>query len=106
VIGAACDAVMLQPGWVRDVSKPTVTMDRVVDNIDHACQLAGNAKHAGIGSDLDGGYGNDQCPEDLDTITDLQRIPELLSRRGYSDADITAILHGNWIRFFSEALPA
>lgn len=106
VIGAACDAVMLQPGWVRDVSKPTVTMDRVVDNIDHVCQLAGNAKHAGIGSDLDGGYGNDQCPEDLDTITDLQRIPELLSRRGYSDADITAILHGNWIRFFSETLPA
>ena len=81
-------------------------MDRVVDNIDHVCQLAGDAKHAGIGSDLDGGYGSEQTPADLDTIADLQKIPELLARRGYSAADIEAVLWGNWVRFFGEVLPA
>jgi membrane dipeptidase len=91
---------------VRGVSKPEVTIERIVDNIDHVCQLAGNTRHAGIGSDLDGGYGRDQCPADLDTIEDLQRIGELLSARGYGRADIEAIMHGNWIRFFSEVLPA
>ena len=106
VIGAALDAVMLQPGWVRGVSKAEVTLERVVDNIDHVCQLAGNAKHAGIGSDLDGGYGSDQCPADLDTIADLQKIPELLTRRGYSSADVDGIMWGNWARFFGEVLPA
>lgn len=106
VVGAALDAVMLQPGWVRGVSKAEVTLDRVVDNIDHVCQLAGDAAHAGIGSDLDGGYGSEQTPADLDTIADLRKIPDLLAKRGYSAADVEAIMWGNWVRFFGEALPA
>jgi len=105
VIGAAFDAVMLQPGWVRGVSKPEVTIERVVENIDHVCQLAGNCRHSGIGSDLDGGYGYDQCPADLNTIADMQRVAELLSQKNYKATDIEAIMHGNWIRFFSEVLP-
>ncbi len=106
VIGVAFDAVMLQPGWIRGVSKPEVTIERAVENIDHVCQLAGNCRHSGIGSDLDGGYGKDQCPADLDTIADLKKIPPLLEKRGYKQADIEAIMHGNWVRFFSEVLPA
>ncbi len=105
VIGVALDAIMLQPGWVRGVSKPEITMERVVDNIDHICQLAGDARHAGIGSDLDGGFGSDQTPTDLDTIADLQKLPEMLKQRGYKPADIEAIFHDNWLRFFSETLP-
>jgi membrane dipeptidase len=105
VLGMAFDAVMLQPGWVRGVSKPEVTLDRVVENIDHICQLAGTARHVGIGSDLDGGYGNEQTPADLDTIADLRKLAPLLERRGYTQPDIDAILHGNWLRFFGEVLP-
>lgn len=106
VIGVACDAVMLQPGWVRGQSSREVTMERVVDNIDHICQIAGNARQVGIGSDLDGGYGCEQTPADLDTIADLRKIPEILSGRGYGDADIAGVAHGNWLRFFSEVLPS
>ena len=106
VIGVAFDAIMLQPGWVRTVTKPVVTIERAVDNIDHICQLAGNATQAAIGSDLDGGFGFDQCPADLNTIADLQKIPEILARRKYADEDIAGIMHGNWLRFFGEVLPA
>ncbi len=106
VIGVAFDAVMLEPGWVRGQSKPQMTMERAVENIDHVCQLAGNCKHSGIGSDLDGGYGFEQTPADLNTIADLQKIPELLDKRGYKPADVEAIMHGNWLRFFAEVLPA
>jgi membrane dipeptidase len=106
VLGVSLDAVMLQPGWVRGTSKPEVTMERVVENIDHVCQLAGDCHHAGIGSDLDGGYGTEQTPADLDTIADLRKIPELLAKRGYSSADVEAVTHGNWVRFFSEVLPS
>lgn len=105
VIGIAFDAIMLQPGWVRSVTKPLVTMERAADNIDHICQLAGNAKHVGIGSDLDGGFGFEQTPADLNTIVDLQKIPGILERRGYRPPDIAGILHGNWLRFFGEVLP-
>lgn len=105
VLGMALDAVMLQDGFVRGVTQPTVTLESVVDNIDHICQLAGSARNVGIGSDLDGGYGTEQTPADLNTIADLQKLPDLLSRRGYSTADIQGIMHGNWIRFFGETLP-
>jgi len=104
VIGAVLDAWMLYPGWIRGETQPeVVTMDAVVDHIDHICQLAGNADHAAIGSDLDGGYGTEQTPRDLDTIADLQRIPDILRARGYADTDIEKIMHGNWLRLFREA---
>lgn len=105
VMGMALDAVMLQDGFVRGVTPPQITLERVVDNIDHICQLAGSTRNVGIGSDLDGGYGTEQTPADLNTIADLQKLPELMSRRGYSSSDIEGVMHGNWIRFFGETLP-
>ena len=104
VIGAAFDAWMLQPGWVSGQStNEAVTLNTVVDHMDHVCQLAGNSRHAGIGTDLDGGYGREQSPCDLDTIADLQKLAGLLADRGYNDDDIAAIMHGNWLRLLRQA---
>jgi membrane dipeptidase len=103
----ALDAWMLYPGWVRGETKPeVVSLEAVADHIDHVCQLAGNTKHSAIGSDLDGGFGTEQTPRDLNTIADLQKLAPILERRGYTNADIDAIFHGNWLRFFLRALPA
>jgi membrane dipeptidase len=99
VIGASCDAWMLDPdcgqgpGKIRRVA----TLESVADHIDHVCQLAGSAKHSAIGSDLDGGFGTEQSPADVDTIADLQKLATILKARGYSDEDITGIMHGNWL---------
>jgi membrane dipeptidase len=104
VIGSALDCWMLHQGWVRGESDPRlVSLVRVVDHIDRVCQLAGNARHAALGTDLDGGFGREQSPHDLDTIADLQTIPEMLRRRGYSEADVEGIVFGNWQRFFEMA---
>ncbi len=75
----------------------------MIDHIDRVCQLAGNTRHVAIGTDLDGGFGREQSPCDLDTIADLQKIPDMLRRRGYKESDIEGIMHGNWLRFFREA---
>jgi membrane dipeptidase len=105
VIGVAFDAWMLQPGWVvGQTTNERVTMANVVDHIDHICQLAGNTRHAAIGTDLDGGYGKEQSPRDLDTIADLQQLTPLLAARGYSQTDIAAILHGNWLRLLRKTM--
>jgi membrane dipeptidase len=106
VIGAALDAWMMVPGWVRGKTTPQdagVTLEHMLDHIDHVCQLAGNAQHAAIGTDLDGGFGREQSPADLDTIADLARLPEMLAARGYSAADIEGVMHGNWLRFLESA---
>jgi len=106
VIGAALDAWMLYPGWVRGQTKTEVVgLEALADHIDRVCQIAGSARHAAIGSDLDGGFGYEQTPRDLNTIADLQKLDPILAGRGYIGADIDLIFHGNWRRFFGEALP-
>jgi membrane dipeptidase len=108
VIGAAFDAWMIVPGWIRGQSTPEtagVTLDRVIDHIDRVCQIAGNARHSGIGSDLDGGFGREQCPSDVATIADLSGIPAKLAARGYSREDVDGIMQGNFVRFLTQALP-
>jgi len=102
VIGAALDAWMMVPNWERQVSTPrgmNCDLEVMIDHIDHICQLAGNTDHVGIGSDLDGGFGTEQCPNDLETIADLNKVPELFARRGYTQVDIEKVMHGNWLRF-------
>lgn len=106
VIGVALDAWMLYPGWVRGQTSPDVVpLSSVADHIDHVCQIAGNARHSAIGSDLDGGFGNEQTPCELRSIADLQKLAAILASRGYSDEAIDGVFHGNWLRFFSTALP-
>ena len=106
VVGVAFDAWMMIPGWKRYETLPKdagLKIAHIVDHIDHICQLAGNAEHVGIGSDLDGGYGNEQTPEDLNSIADLRGLIDLLSERGFARSDIESILHGNWVQLLQRA---
>jgi len=106
VIGAALDAWMLYPNWIRGQAQPeVVTLAALADHIDHVCQLAGNASHAALGTDLDGGFGNEQTPIDLRTYRDSQKLADILATRGYPTADIDAIFHTNWLAFFRKHLP-
>ena len=92
---------MIKPGWVRFKTDPqTVCMANIID---HICQPAGNANHCGIATDLDGGFGKEQCTRDFTTIADLQQMAPILSDRGYSDADITGIMSQNFLNFFRRA---
>ena len=99
---------MMHSGWVRGVTDPRsagVNIARIIEHIDHVCQLAGNTRHSGIGSDLDGGFGREQCPYDMESIADLQQVAVLLKDRGYTDDDVNAIMHGNWVRRLETCLP-
>jgi membrane dipeptidase len=109
VIGAAFDAWMLAPGWVRGKTTPEaagVTLRTVVDHTDHICQLTGSARHVGIGSDLDGCFGTEQTPSDLASIDDLTKIPELLAERGFAPSDVVGVMGGNFLRILEGALDA
>ncbi len=106
VIGLPLDAWMMVPNWVRGKSIPremNCNLEVMIDHLDHICQIAGNTFHTGIGSDLDGAFGKEQCPYDIETIADLQKIHSLLMHRGYSERDAENIMHGNWIKFLRNA---
>jgi len=106
VIGGALDAWMMVPDWKRGKSNPkdmNCNLEKIIDHMDHICQIAGNANHVGIGSDLDGAFGREQCPYDLETIADLQSLPSLLNKRGYNSSEIEGVMFGNWLRFLRQA---
>ena len=106
VIGSAMDAWMLYKGWERGVtSNEVVSLAAVADHMDHICQLAGNARHVAIGSDLDGGFGNEQTPRDLRRYRDVHRLVDHLANKGFTDKDIDGVFFGNWLGFFRAVLP-
>ena len=108
IIGMAFDAWMMIPKWQKGISDPKksgLVIETIIDHIDHICQLSGNSNHIALGTDLDGGFGKEQCPYDLETISDLQKMDALLKKRGYSENDIQKILNQNAINFLMRALP-
>jgi membrane dipeptidase len=108
VVGVALDAWMIMPGWVRGKTTPQssgILLRHLADHIDHFCQVAGNTLHVGLGTDLDGAYGTEQTPGDLDSIADVHKLRPLLAERGYSEADLENILAGNFLRFLRKNLP-
>ncbi|MEH6682038.1 MAG: membrane dipeptidase [Sediminicola sp.] len=104
MIGGALDTWMLYPDFQLGKDDPKqldIRMELLVDHFDHICQIAGNSEHVGFGSDLDGLFGLEQTPHDMDTIADLQKFDAILENRGYAITDRENIFHGNWIRAFN-----
>lgn len=105
VIGVTLYNAYLKSGWTIKNRREEVPLDTVAAHIDHICQIAGDALHAGIGSDLDGGFGLESIPPEMDTVADLQKLAPLLTARGYSTADVDNILGGNWLARLRRDLP-
>jgi membrane dipeptidase len=106
VVGVVLDAWMIDPDFRRGQQREAnPTLEHLARHIDHICQLTGDVRHVGIGSDLDGGFGNEQTPVEVLSIEDLPRLGEALRAKGYGDEAIDAIFHGNFVRFFQQNLP-
>jgi len=95
----------LRPDWLNSDDRQLVTLRTLAAHIDHICQLAGNALHAGLGTDFDGGFGWPAVPYEIDTIADLQKLAPVLAEYGYSDESIGNILGNNWRRHLERNLP-
>lgn len=76
------------------------TVVEAVDHVEHVCMIAGGRGHVGLGSDMDGGFSALKLPEGIDLPSDLWKVAEELSRRGWGDADLQAFAWGNWARFW------
>jgi membrane dipeptidase len=92
--------------WKKGDRRDSITLAHLAAHVDHICQLAGDARHVGLGSDYDGGFGLETVPAEVDTIADLQKLGTTLAAKGYNDEDIAAVLGGNWLHHLRSVLPA
>jgi membrane dipeptidase len=104
VIGTLIFNKFLLKSWEHGHPRDAATVETVATAIDYVCQIAGDARHAAIGTDFDGGFGRDSIPAGFDTVADLQLIGPALEKRGYSAADVELIMNGNWMRVLRRAL--
>jgi membrane dipeptidase len=105
VIGMVLYNAFLTPDYKKGQPKEQTGLDAVLRHIDHVCQIAGSARHVAIGSDLDGGFGSESIPRELDSAADMPRIGAALRSVGYSSHDVDAIMGENWLQILKRGLP-
>jgi membrane dipeptidase len=105
VIGVVPFNAFLKSDWRRGDRRDEVTLQDFIAQIDYLCQMAGDARHVGIGSDFDGGFGLQSVPPGIESVADLQKLAPLLAEKGYSPQDISAILGENWLACLQQVLP-
>jgi membrane dipeptidase len=72
---------------------PDLPISVMVDHIDYMVEKAG-VDCVALGSDFDGAT----MPAELEDAAGLPKLMQALQDRGYSDADLIKIAHGNWVR--------
>ena len=96
------DKFLLPPD---EYGKRRATLADVVRHVRHVCDLAGGTTSVGLGTDMDGGLGREQIPQEIRTSADLPRVGDALSAAGFDDTEVARILGGNWLHFFHSSLP-
>ena len=105
VIGIVPFNGFLKGGWKRGDRREEVQMEDILKQIDHICQIAGDAQHVGLGSDFDGGFGLQSVPPGIDSIADLRKLIPALKEKGYTTTDVSAVMGENWLRVLKQILP-
>jgi len=82
VIGAVPYNAFLSNTWTKNDSKSRVPLETLVAAIDTICQLTGSARHVGIGSDFDGGFGVEKKPAQQGRKRHMMLKQPLLGRSG------------------------
>jgi membrane dipeptidase len=90
IVGITFHAGMLTEEGGIDLTTP---LPRVIDHVDHVVARIG-IDHVGFGSDFDGA----KVPNELGDAAGLPRVVQELRERGYCEADVAKVAHGNWLR--------
>jgi membrane dipeptidase len=99
VIGLPLYNAFLDPLWRQDKSIPVTLDGQVRRHMKYLGDLVGWS-HVGIGSDLDGGFGLEESPAELDSIADLDKIGLVVPAKARE-----AVLGANWLNFLRASLP-
>jgi membrane dipeptidase len=105
IIGVIPFCKFLDNDWKNGDRREEITLETLATHIDHICQMVGDARHAGLGSDFDGGFGLESTPAGVETIADLQKLAPILAAKGYNNEEIAAVLGENWLRHLKLILP-
>ena len=99
VIGLVLANGFLEPRWTQDHSISVTLDEHLRRHANYIARLSG-WEHVGIGSDLDGGFGLEESPLEINTIADLDKAGAAVPAEARE-----AVLSGNWLNFLRSSLP-
>jgi membrane dipeptidase len=99
VIGLVLYNSYLEPRWKQNKSIPVTLKEQFLRHASYIANLVG-WNHIGIGSDLDGGFGLEESPQEIDTVGDLYKIGLVLPLEAREP-----VLSTNWLNFLRSSLP-
>ncbi len=99
VIGLVLYNAFLEPRWRQNKALPVTLHEHVRRQAEHIAGIAG-WDHVGIGSDLDGGFGLEESPAEIETIADLHKVGSVVPVEARE-----AVLGTNWLNFLRATLP-
>ena len=88
----------------EEFRKRKANLHDLLKHMRHVCEIAGDAKHVAIGTDMDGGFGREEIPQEISNAGDMPRVGEFLRENGFGKEDVEGIMGGNWVRFFKRIL--
>lgn len=97
VIGVNLFSMFIIPGGKKD---RRATIDEWCEHVDHICEIVGDRKHIGLGSDADGGFSSLKQPEGINCPSDYQHLLDGLARRGWKPSELEDFAWNNWAKFW------
>lgn len=99
VIGLVLYNGFLEPRWKQDKSISVTLNEHLQRQANYIASLVG-WNHVGIGSDLDGGFGLEESPLEIDSVADLYKVGPVIPIEVRE-----AVLSTNWLNFLRSSLP-
>ncbi|MBA2345556.1 MAG: membrane dipeptidase [Rubrobacter sp.] len=99
MIGLVLYNGFLEPRWRRGGPVTVTLAEHLRRHAEYIGNLVGWG-HVGIGSDLDGGFGFEESPEEIDTVADLRRVGDAVPAEARD-----AVPGANWLAFLRNSLP-
>ncbi len=99
IIGLVLYNGFLDEKWREDRTTIVSLYNQFKQHVEYIGRLAG-WNHIGIGSDLDGGFGSKEAPEEINTVADLYKIGDVVPKEFKED-----VLGNNWLNFLRRSLP-
>ncbi|MDQ7012467.1 MAG: membrane dipeptidase [Planctomycetota bacterium] len=100
IVGLNLVRNFIRSGLKRDDPDDRPTIDETLAHVEHVCDIMGHRRGVGLGTDMDGGITANDLPRGINSPSDLHKLCDALTTRGWSDAEVRGFAWGNWTRFW------
>lgn len=84
--------------------KKRASLDETLAHIERTAELMGHRRGVGLGSDMDGGFGADLLPIDINQPKDMPMLTQGLANLEWTKEDVDGFACSNWLDFLRRNL--